>query len=42
MCKQAHQALTGKLEVLNKVDSETLEVLNEDELADEILNKLIQ
>ena len=35
--KQSHQeALTGKLEVLNKLDSEILELLDEDELADEI------
>ena len=34
--KQPHQALTGKLEVLNKLDSEILELLDEDELADEI------
>ena len=33
--KQSHQALTGKLEVLNKLDSEILELLDEDELADE-------
>ena len=34
--EQSHQALTGKLEVLNKLDSEILELLDEDELADEI------
>ena len=36
MCKQTHRALTVKLEVLNKFDSEILELLDEDELADEI------
>ena len=34
--KQSHQALTGKLEVLNKLDSQILELLDEDKLANEI------
>ena len=34
--KESHQVRTCKLEVLNKLDSEILQLLDEDELADDI------
>ena len=38
--KQSHQALMAKLEVLNKLDSEILQLLNEIEQADTFTDKI--